>query len=74
MRGDKFKKNKPYIIMELAPYLYPELGYNYIDLLNEIKLIGYKFYSLYPIKKIPNINNFIKNINDGSSKNILLKI
>ena len=69
-----FKKNKPYIIMELAPYLYPELGYNYIDLLNEIKLIGYKFYSLYPIKKIPNINNFIKNINDGSSKNILLKI
>ena len=69
-----FKKNKPYIIMELAPYLYPELGYNYIDLLNEIKSIGYKFYSIYPIKKIFNINNFIKKINDGSSKNILLRI
>ena len=69
-----FKKNKPYIIMELAPYLYPEMGYNYIDLLNEIKSIGYKFYSIYPIKKILNINNFIKNINDASSKNILLSI
>jgi FkbM family methyltransferase len=69
-----FKKNKPYIIMELAPYLYPELGYNYIDLLNEIKSIGYKFYSIYPVKKISNINNFTNNINNGSSKNILLRI
>ena len=69
-----FKKNKPYIIMELAPYLYPELGYNYIDLLNEIKSIGYKIYSIYPVKKISNINNFTKNINNGSSKNILLRI
>lgn len=69
-----FKKNKPYIIMELAPYLYPEMGYNYIDLLNEIKSIGYKFYSIYPIKKILNISIFIKNINDASSKNILLSI
>jgi len=69
-----FKQNKPYIIMELAPYLYTELGYNYIDLIKEIKLIGYKFYSIYPIKKILNIKNFINNIKDGSSKNILLRI
>lgn len=69
-----FKKNKPYIIMELAPYLYPEFEYNYVDLLKEIKSIGYKFYSINPIKKISNINNFIKNIDNGSSKNILLKI
>ena len=60
--------------MELAPYLYPEFEYNYVDLLKEIKSIGYEFYSIYPIKKISNINNFIKNINNGSSKNILLKI
>jgi FkbM family methyltransferase len=69
-----FKKNKPYIIMELAPYLYPEFEYSYVDLLKEIKSIGYEFYSIYPIKKISNINNFIKKIDKGSSKNILLKI
>ena len=68
-----FKKNKPYIIMEFAPYLYPEFGYNYKDLIKLIDFFGYKYFSINPIKKIANIENFIKNIKHGSSKNILLK-
>ena len=39
-----YKKHKPYVIMELAPYLYPEFGYDVNELLNLLKEYNYKFY------------------------------
>ena len=67
------KNNKPPIFMELAPYLYKENGYQLSDLLEFISKIGYNFYKINPIKKILDIKSFAETIEDGSSKNILLK-
>ncbi len=67
------KKYKPYIIMELAPYLYKENGYSSKDLLDYIKSLNYKFYHSDNFVEIKNIYNFVNNINDGSSINIFLK-
>ena len=67
------KKFKPYIIMELAPYLYKENGYNYSNLLNFFKKLNYEFYSSSSYKKIDDIFEYTHNINDGSSVNIFLK-
>ena len=68
-------EHKPIIIMELAaPYLYDENGYSLNDLLEYIKKFDYKFYEFNNIKEIPNIFEYAeKEINDGSSKNIILK-
>jgi len=71
--GKNLLKKKPFIIMELAPYLYPEFGYNQIDLIKLIKSFGYTFYSINPIRQITDIEGFARNINQGSSKNILIK-
>jgi FkbM family methyltransferase len=65
-------KNKPPIFMELAPYLYTEFGYTYVDLINFINSLGYDYYTINPMKKIDNIEEFILKIADGSSKNILI--
>jgi len=71
--GEKFLlKNKPPIFMELAPYLYPEFGYTYLDLTNYISFLGYNYYTINPIKKIENVEKYILKIKDGSSKNILI--
>jgi len=71
--GEKIlSKKKPPIFMELAPYLYPEFGYEYFDLIKYINFLGYNFYTIKPIKKINNIEKFILKISDGSSRNILL--
>ena len=67
------KKFKPYIIMELAPYLYKENGYRTKDLLNLILDFKYKFYEAGNFKKIDNIFDFVDNIGDGASVNIFLK-
>ena len=64
---------KPIIIMELAPYLYIENGYTLKDLLEYIKLLNYSFFEFHNLKEISNIFEYAKNINDGSSKNIILK-
>ena len=72
--GHKYLKNfKPYIIMELAPYLYEENGYNYNDLLNFLKKFDYNFYSASSYKEINDIFDYAKSIKDGSSVNIFLK-
>lgn len=68
-----FKDFKPLIIMELAPYLYKENGYEPEELINYLLSFKYKFYDAQTLKKIDNIHKFIKNINDGSSVNIFLK-
>jgi hypothetical protein len=59
--------------MELAPYLYPEFGYNYLNLINYINFLGYSYYTISLVKKLKNIEKYILKIKDGSSKNILLK-
>lgn len=67
------KKYKPYIVMELAPYLYPEFGYNAEKLLNLLKRYNYRFYDVKNYCEIKNIHNYAKHIKDGSSENIFLK-
>jgi FkbM family methyltransferase len=67
------KKFKPYIIMELAPYLYKEYGYECKDLLEFILSFNYKFYDPETFDKIDNIFKFADDINDGTSVNIFLK-
>ncbi len=67
------KKYKPFIIMELAPYLYPENGYNYSILLDYLRKFNYKFYDGSSFKKISNIYDYAKSIKDGESVNIFLK-
>ena len=66
------KKYKPYIVMELAPYLYEEYGYKIEDLINYLKSFNYKFYSGDNYNEITNILDYAKNIKDGSSENIFL--
>ena len=71
--GEKYLYQfKPIIIMELAPYLYKENGYDYSNLLNFFKKLNYEFYSSSSYKKIDDIFEYTHNINDGSSVNIFL--
>ena len=58
--------------MELAPYLYNEYGYSKEELINLIISLDYKFYDLSKNNEIKDIIKFINNIQDGSSRNILL--
>jgi len=67
------KKYKPYIVMELAPYLYPEFGYKVEKLLNLLKKFNYRFYDVKNYCEIKNIYKYANNIKDGSSENIFLK-
>lgn len=64
---------KPYIIMELAPYLYKENGYSSKELLDYILSFNYKFYNLETDNEIKNIYQFSQKINDGTSVNVFLK-
>ena len=70
---DFLKKNKPYIIMELAPYLFTEFGYNVDTLLDLLKEYDYRFYETKNYSEIKDIYKYANNINDGSSVNIFLK-
>ena len=70
--GEKFlKKKNPVIFIEIAPYLYPEFGYECSELITYIKKLKYSFYS-EDLKKISNIDNYIKNITYGGSENFYL--
>ena len=70
--GDKFlKNNKPVIFIEIAPYLYPEFNYKCSELIAHIQKLKYSFYN-EDLKKIKNINSFIKKITHGSSENFFL--
>ena len=70
--GEKFfKSKKPVIFIEIAPYLYPEFGYECSELISYIKTLEYSFYS-DDLKKISNVNNHIKTITYGGSKNFYL--
>jgi FkbM family methyltransferase len=70
--GEKFlKEKKPVIFIEIAPYLYPEFGYECSVLTSYIKNLGYAFYS-DDLKKIKNIDNYVKKITYGGSKNFYL--
>ena len=66
------KKNKPIIVMELAPYLYKENGYKSEDLFKLIKSYGYNFYNGKTFKPIHSIDEYSAKIRKGSSKNIYL--
>ena len=70
--GEKeIKKKKPIIFMEIAPYLYPEFGYECYELIEYIQKVGYLFYD-DNVKKIKDINDYIDRISNGSSKNFYL--
>ena len=69
---DFLKKFKPKIVMELAPYLYPEKGYRSSDLFNFFKQFDYKYFEVSSKKEIYNIQDFSDEIETGSSKNIFL--
>ena len=70
--GEKFfQTNKPVIFIEIAPYLYPEFNYNCSELIAYIKELKYSFYS-EDLKKISNINNYVKKITYGGSENFYL--
>ena len=70
--GEKFLKDKkPVIFIEIAPYLYPEFGYKCSTLITYIKKLKYSFYS-DELKKINDIDSYIKTIIHGSSKNFYL--
>ena len=72
--GYKFLKSKKVpIIFEVAPYLYKEYGYTHKDLINLFKELGYRFYNIYNLKKIQNINEFILSIPDGTSTTLIAK-
>jgi hypothetical protein len=59
--------------VELAPYLYPEFGYNVEKLLKLLKQYNYRFYDAKDFNEIFNINEYANKIKDGSSENIFLK-
>ena len=67
-----FKKYKPYIIMELAPYLYQENGYSCEELLKFLLNLKYEFYDANTYEKINDINDYSSKIQTGSSVNIFL--
>ena len=70
--GEVFlKKNKPIIFIEIAPYLYPEFGYNCQELIKFIQKLNYRFLD-ENIKEVSNIFDQINRIKDGSSKNFFL--
>jgi len=70
--GEKFLKNKkPIIFIEIAPYLYPEFGYKCSKLITYIKKLKYSFYS-EELKKITDIDNYVKKITYGGSENFYL--
>ena len=70
--GDKFlKNNKPIIFIEIAPYLYPEFGYTCSKLITYIKKLKYSFYT-EDLKKIIDIDSYVKKITNGGSENFYL--
>ena len=70
--GEKFlKTKKPVIFIEIAPYLYPEFGYKCSELISYIKNLKYSFYN-ENLKKISNIDDYIKGITYGGSENFYL--
>ena len=68
---DEGKKNKPVIFIEIAPYLYPEFGYNCEELIRFIQTLNYSFLD-ENIKEVKNIFDQINKIKDGGSKNFFL--
>ena len=70
--GEKFlKTKKPVIFIEIAPYLYPEFNYKCSELISYIKNLKYSFYN-ENLKKISNIDDYIKGITYGGSENFYL--
>ena len=64
-------KHKPVIYFEFAPYLYKEFGYSPKILINFIKSqLNYNFYD-ENLKKVININEFVKKL-QNRSKNFFL--
>ena len=66
------RKNKPEIIMELAPYLYKEKKYSENEIFKFFDSLNYNYYDGSNFQKINNLYEYSKNIKHGSSKNILI--
>ena len=70
--GEKFlKTNKPIIFTEIAPYLYPEFGYDCHDLIKFFKELNYDFFD-ENLKKVSDISILVDTMKDGSTKNFFL--
>ena len=70
--GEKFLKiNKPIIFTEIAPYLYPEFGYNCHELIKFFKELNYDFFD-ENLKKVSDISILVDTMKDGSTKNFFL--
>ena len=70
--GEKFLKiNKPIIFTEIAPYLYPEFGYNCHELIKFLKELNYNFFD-ENLKKVSDISILVDTMKDGSTKNFFL--
>ena len=70
--GEKFLKiNKPIIFTEIAPYLYPEFGYNCHELIKFFKELNYDFFD-ENLKKVSDITILVDTMKDGSTKNFFL--
>ena len=66
------KKFKPIIHIEFAPYLHSEFGYSTNNLISFIEnKIKYKFYN-EDLKKIENIKDYVKKINNRSENFFLI--
>jgi len=65
------EKFNPIIFLELAPYLYKENNYKFDDLDTIFQRFEYSYFTS-ELKKIENINKYVLNIDEGSSKNVYL--
>jgi len=57
--------------MEIAPYLYPEFGYNCHDLIKFLEQMRYNFFD-ENLREIDSIYKHVNAIQDGSTQNLFL--
>ena len=76
LKGGKqfFKKQKPIILIELAPYTFKERGKRFSTLIHILKDMGYELFEIKNNKKLPLDSKLIENMNpDGASLNVVGK-
>ncbi len=68
------KKNKPILLIELAPYTFEERGKSFSKLINLLFNLGYALFDIKNKKKLPNsIDKLMHIIPEGGSINVIAK-